>query len=313
MKNRLSDLFTYPLKLLIDNPSINTEFLQEIRLRTGKPLLITYKGEEFFYLQNGSLSKVNTNAVMADNDMINNMLQVFSSYSLYAFEDEIKQGFLTISGGHRVGICGKVVLADDAPKTIKHISSINIRMAHEIKGCAKPWLKYLYDNNSIFNTLIVSPPGAGKTTLLRDIIRCISDGESLHEGLTVGIVDERSEIAACYKGIPQNDVGIRTDVLDCCPKREGMMMLLRSMAPKVIAIDEIGDSKDYEAIDMAMYCGCKIIGTVHGNSYEELLQKKYISDYLKNGIVRRLIFLRDRKVLSVMDEKGREVRFVNND
>ena len=162
-------------------------------------------------------------------------MEYISSYSMYAYIEQLKQGFLTIRGGHRVGICGTVVMDHDKVKTIRHISGLNIRIAHEVKGCADTLYSLCTRMGKLIPTLIISPPGCGKTTLLRDMIRKISD-----EGQTVGVVDERSEIGACYQGVAQNDLGIQTDIMDACEKGQGMNMLIRSMAPDVIAVDEIG-------------------------------------------------------------------------
>lgn len=303
-KYGLSSLFTYPIKAIMENPIIDINYLQEIRLRADKPLTVIYKGKESFVRFDGSFCNELEDCMTCDENLIKDMIQIFSSHSLYAYEEEIRQGFLTIEGGHRVGICGKVILDGEKVKTINYISSINIRIAHQIKGCANNAMKYIYKNDSICNTLIVSPPGAGKTTLLRDIIRQISNGTEVYHGVNVGVVDERSEIAACYRGIPQNDVGIRTDVLDCCPKNQGMLMLLRSMCPKVMAVDEIGNEKDYDALMAALHCGCKLIATVHGSSYEELLKKPRLKEFINNGFFQRFIVLKSKEIYEIMDNNG---------
>ena len=197
-------------------------------------------------------------------------MDYIGSFSLYAYEDELRQGFLTVEGGHRSGIAGKTVIEGEKVKGISHISCSNVRVAHEKKGCADRVLPYLWEDGRFLHTLIVSAPGCGKTTMLRDIIRQISDGEAPYPGLTGGVVDERSEIAGCYRGGAQNDVGIRTDVLDCCPKAEGMMMLIRSMSPEMVAVDELGDYEDIHAIESVIHCGCKLFATVHGSSIDDM-------------------------------------------
>lgn len=304
-KNKLSGLFTYPLRAVIENASIDINFLQEIRMRTGKPLMVTYKGKSYFANADGDLSSNKDNAVIVDNRMLTETIQIFSSYSFYAFEEEVRQGFLTIPGGHRVGICGKAVIENRIVKTIKDISSINIRIAHQVPGCADALIDKLFIKDRFCNTLIVSAPGGGKTTLLRDLIRQVSNGNDTHAGLSVGVVDERSEIAACYRAVPQNDIGIRTDVLDCCPKQEGVMMLLRSMSPDVIAVDEIGQEKDYEALMQAMFCGIKIMATVHGASYEDLLNKPVLSKLIEQKVFERIIILKSREVDRILDVNGK--------
>ncbi len=160
----------------------------------------------------------------------------------------------------------------------------------------------------MWHTLIVSPPRCGKTTLLRDIIRQLSTGSQGHGGVTVGVVDERSELGACYQGVPQNDLGIRTDILDCCPKARGMMMLIRTMSPQVIAVDEIGGREDMEAIEYVMNCGCRLAATVHGSSMDDIRQKPFLGEMVKAGMFQRYIVLSGKgqagRVQEIFDSKG---------
>jgi len=209
-------------------------------------------------------------------------LQCAVRSSLYAYAEELRQGFITVPGGHRIGIAGRTVLEGQAVRTIQPVTFLNVRVSHERKGCSDRILPFLYNRGTkeLFHTLILSPPRCGKTTLLRDIVRQVSDGGSGRPGRNVGLVDERSEIGACFQGIPQNDVGIRTDVLDCCPKAAGMMMLIRSMAPEVVAVDEIGSREDLEAVRCAVNCGCRILATVHGASMEDIRRKPGLKAFL---------------------------------
>ena len=235
-------------------------------------------------------------------------MEYVSGYSMYAFEDEIRQGFITIQGGHRVGIAGKTVLEGDRIKSVKYISYINLRLSHQIKGCASPILPYIIKNGRICHTLIISPPRCGKTTLLRDLIRQVSSGSSYMPGVSVGVVDERSEIGGSYQGIPQNDLGIRTDVLDCCPKAEGMMMLIRSMSPEVVAVDELGDYEDIHAIESVIHCGCKLFATVHGSSVEDIKRKPLLQRLVQERVFERYIVLHYQdwagRVKAIFDERG---------
>ncbi|MDT8716589.1 stage III sporulation protein AA [Clostridium sp. 19966] len=263
----------------------NMDYLQEIRIKVNQPIIVQDRNEEHIISY-----KVNKEDMKI-------MMQRISNYSIYAFEEEIRQGFITINGGHRVGLCGKCVVEDNRVKTIKNISSINIRICRQIIGCSDRFMNYLYEKNRMLNTIIISPPKCGKTTILRDIARNVSNGmRSINStGKKVCIVDERSEISACSEGIPQLDVGIRTDVLDNCMKSEGIMMAIRSMSPDVIICDEIGTSKDMESILSAMSCGVSIITTIHGDDIQDFLQRIVFKELIDNHVFKRAIVLSNRR------------------
>lgn len=245
--------------------------IQEIRLRAYRPVVIHMGGRELFLDPNGLFLDSPLHAYSATPQELEGLLKHICHYSLYAFEDELRQGFITVSGGHRVGVAGQAVLEDDGRlRSIKNISYINIRISHQVMGAADGVISYMYGEKGLKSALIVSPPGCGKTTLLRDLIRQISDGGAWGRGMTVGVVDERSELAGSFCGVPQNDLGMRTDVLDACPKRLGMLLLLRSMSPQVIAIDELGSSEELEQLFRAASCGCKILATVHGDCLRDV-------------------------------------------
>ena len=288
-------LFPGTIREILKQAAWDADTLQEIRLRTGKPLILWQNGEEFFVSSQGVLTRHRDMAYLVKQEEIRKTMEYLGQYSLYAYEEELRQGFLTIQGGHRVGVTGKTIIEEHQVKGVRQISCINIRFSHEVKGCADDVLPYVLQDKEVCHTLIISPPRCGKTTLLRDLIRQISDGNAKFPGCTVGVVDERSEIGGSYQGIPQNDVGIRTDLLDCCPKSEGMMMLLRSMSPSVIAIDEIGNYEDIDAIEMTLNSGCKLLATVHGSSIEEIQKKPLLERLIKEHVFQRYIVLQNKK------------------
>lgn len=266
-KEEVLRIFSTKIRKIFCKLDVDYQALQEIRLRINRPLLMVYKNQEYYLETEGTLTKSAKDPFIVTAGEIRETMEYISNYSLYAYEEELRQGFITIQGGHRIGVAGKVILEKNMVKSIKHISFVNIRFAHEVKGCSRAVLPYIQNGQDIYHTLIISPPRCGKTTLLRDIILNLSDRR------TIGVVDERSEIGACYMGIPQNDLGPRTDILDCCPKAEGMMMLIRSMAPEIVAVDEIGTREDLKAMEQVIHCGCKIIATIHGDTVSDILEK----------------------------------------
>ena len=307
-QEEIAKLFPAHIRQALLAAHFDMDQVYEIRLRVNAPLIVIYQGKEYFLTREGEFSREESQGCFVRAEDLKETMEYVSSYSMYAFEEEIRQGFITIQGGHRVGIAGKTVLEGDRIKSVKYISYINLRLSHQIKGCASPILPYIIKNGSICHTLIISPPRCGKTTLLRDLIRQVSSGSSYMPGVTVGVVDERSEIGGSYQGIPQNDLGIRTDVLDCCPKAEGMMMLIRSMSPEVVAVDELGDYEDIHAIESVIHCGCKLFATVHGSSIEDIKRKPLMQRLVRERIFERYIVLhhQDRagRVKAIFDERG---------
>ena len=277
--NKIYQIFS---NLLQENPKVANE-LQEIRIRVDKPIILKLREKDI---------------ILQYNILQTEILQIVERLcenSIYAYKNQICEGFITIKGGHRVGLTGSCVIENGKITNIKYISSLNIRIAREVKNCSTRILREIIDieNKTIYNSIIVAPPGRGKTTILRDIIRRLSDGieEINFRGKTCGVVDERGEIAAMYKGTPQNDVGIRTDIIENVSKNKGIHMLIRTMAPEIIACDEIGSKEDVEAIHYALYSGVKGIFTMHGKNVEDIKNNKQIYELIENREIQKIVFL----------------------
>lgn len=259
------------------------ELLQEIRLRVNRQSIFRYRDEEKII-----------NYIPGEKDMIS-ILQMLCENSIYSYQNQISNGFVTLYGGHRVGIMGSCSIKDGKINNINYISSLNFRITKEIIGSCNGILKYVITNNEINNTLIISKPGCGKTTVLRDLIRVISN-----IGFNVSLIDERGEIAAMYKGVPQNDIGLRTDVMDNVTKSLGMKIAVRTMAPDVIFADEIGREEDIEAINYGVCSGVKGIFTAHAASLEELIKNETLKKLYDEKVFNKLIFLeKEGKVKNV--------------
>lgn len=267
---------------IISNNKIKDE-LQEIRIRIDRPLILKLRDRELIVEY-----KITQNEILQ-------IVERLCENSIYAYKKQLCEGYITIRGGHRVGITGTVVVENGEIINMKYITSLNFRIAREVLNCSNRIIGQVVDikNQNIFNTLIVSPPGKGKTTILRDLIRNLSNGINgiNFKGKTCGVVDERGEIAAMYRGIPQNDVGIRTDIIDNVSKAKGIKILIRTMAPEIIACDEIGGNEDIQAIEEAMLSGVKGVFTMHGKSIEDVHSNQYIKKLIDRKIIEKIIFI----------------------
>jgi stage III sporulation protein AA len=274
------------------------ERMEELRIREGKPLEVNYEGKYAFVTASGSLTLSAEQAYKPDKDDCLKLLDIVTNHSLYSFEEELRRGYITVRGGHRIGIAGRAVLDRGQVKLLRDISGFNIRLAREVRGVAERIIRLLIDpaQGMVHHTLVVSPPQCGKTTLIRDIARILSEGgwsgsRMQGRGVKVGIVDERSEIAASVDGVPTFDVGPRTDVLDACPKAEGMMMMIRSLSPQVIIVDEIGRKQDAEAIEEAMHAGIRVVATAHGRDIEDVRRRPNLAPLFAASVFSRYIVL----------------------
>lgn len=263
----------------------NWQHLQEIRIRLDKPIELIFD-HHTEWLKSIHPTRKDTMFV----------LNQLSEFSLYRMEDELREGYITIEGGHRVGLAGKVNTLFGEVKAIQHITFMNIRVAKEKIGVALPFIPFIYNGHAYDNTLLVGAPQTGKTTIIRDMARLIASDDRHASGKKVGIVDERSEISGSIKGVPQHTLGLRTDVMDACPKAEGMMMMIRSMSPDVLIIDEIGSEKDVAALMEAIHAGVTVICSIHAQTLAELKSRPSIQPLFTNNVFKRIILLdRGRK------------------
>ena len=265
--------------------------LEEIRVRVEQPLALSIGGENFFFSAAGKVLNGITGAYISTVQDCQEILVRASRHSVYSLEEEMRRGFITLKGGYRMGIGGKTVLDKGRVRLISPCTFFNIRIARQFIGCAKALFPRIANRQKIFHTLLVSPPQMGKTTMLRDIARALADGETPAGPQKVAIIDERSEIAGCYNGIAQNNVGSQTDVLDGCPKAEGIMMALRGLSPRVIVTDEIGRKEDVDAVTEAANAGVAVITSAHGSSLEELQRRPGMAALLKTGAFERIVLL----------------------
>ena len=255
---------------------------EELRLRVGGPLAAVFpEGERPL---GGPPVGV---------EELEQLLEIASRASVHAVLDQVRQGYLTLEGGHRIGLCGTAVCRAGEVQALRGLSSANLRVARQIPGAAAPVLDGLCPGGRLTDTLILSPPGLGKTTLLRDLIRRVAQGGGC-EPLRVGLADERGEVAALWRGEPQFDVGRHTDVLDGCRKAEGLLVLLRGMNPQVLAADEITHPEDAAAMEEAAGCGVALLATAHAAGAEDLRRRPVYRALLERGVFQRAVVLERR-------------------
>lgn len=263
-----------PAEALRNLPRSSWEEIEELRFLVRQPVMVYCQTEGLFLTPSGGLTSSISGAVTTTSGQIANIFRGLCENSVYAKEEDIRQGFLSLPGGHRAGICGSAVVRHGEVTFFKNISAINIRIAHQAIGCADSVIRHICSGGTLHNTLVVSPPGAGKTTLLRDIARILGGSYK------VGIADERGEIAAVYKGVPQNDIGLRSVVMDSCPKAAAIGLMIRSMGIECVITDEIGSAEDARAIELASCAGVQTIASVHGAGLDDLHAHPHINALL---------------------------------
>lgn len=276
--------------------NIPYESLCELRLRANDCVIVNILGENY-YLSSESFSKDKSEAIIVNFADIQYILQKISNNSLYTINDQLIDGYVTINGGIRVGICGEIVMIDGKIKTIKNISSLNFRFPHLIKNCSLDLMKYIYRNNYLKNTLIVSPPGAGKTTYLRDIIYQLSHIDNLFNIL---VVDERQELTKIFDGDRVIDLK-NVDIYSNCSKKFGFENGIRSMKPNVVITDEINIEKDLEIIELALTSGVKVIASIHADNIFDLKNKSAFNTLLHKRLFERFVVLSNVNGIGTID------------
>jgi len=257
--------------LLAEREKVRAE---EFRLRAGQPMTIL--------LPEGELPLEG----IVEPEELETLCDLATEFSRYAAAETLRDGYLPVRGGFRIGLCGTAVMKDGVNTNLKDLSSAVVRIAREQKGIAEELAPRLFRDGEFASTLILSPPGGGKTTLLRDLIRCLSNGTADCGPRRVSLIDERGEVAVVYRGEPQMDVGAHTDVLDACPKALGIPIVLRAMNPQIIALDEITVREDLKAVAMAAGCGVRLLATIHAADVTELLQKPLYASLLEDRVFR---------------------------
>lgn len=262
-------------------PEAVRERAEELRLRLGRPMTVLADGGE----------REVPGPPPVDGEALGAVLEIATRASAHTALERVRRGYVTIRGGHRIGLCGTAAMEGGQIKSLRCLSSLDLRVARPVAGAAGPVLPRLRRGDGVYGALILAPPGAGKTTLLRDLIRGLSDGDG-GPPLRVGVADERGELAALWEGRPELDVGEHTDVMDGCPKALGLELLLRGMNPQVLAADELTSPDDLGAAELAAGCGVPLIATAHGSGREGLLRRPLYRRLLALGVFQKLVTIR---------------------
>ena len=266
-----------PRRLLTECSDIPSSEAEEFRLRAGRRATLLIGGTE-----------TPISSVPVDTGDIEYVIERATNASVHTAQSSIAKGFINCSGGIRIGLCGTGIIDKDKVTGMRGISSLAIRIPHEIRGCGQAAIDKV-KADTVGSVLILSPPGYGKTTFLRECIRQLSDS-----GKRVSVADERGELAAVHRGVPQFDLGKASDIMSDVPKAQAVMMLLRAMNPQIIAMDEISSPEDVEAAETASGCGVRLIATAHAADKSELYRRPVYKRLLELGVFKNTVVIENR-------------------
>lgn len=282
--------------------------VEEVRLRAERPVALTLPSSQPLLTAVGQLTSDAACALVLSAREVRDTLERMAGFSVYALEEELRRGFLTLPGGHRVGLAGRTLLGEGAVRALRPVTGLAVRVARELPGAGRPLLRRLLDGRGgIHSTLLVGPPRSGKTTLLRDLARSASAGDATMGmvGTTVAVVDERSELGGSMDGVPTLDLGPRTDLLDGCPKTEGLAMAVRSLSPRVVVTDELGSPADAHALLEAAASGVRVLASIHAATLEEAAHRPLMYDLVHTDLFSRWVLLgRNPAPGSVLDVRA---------
>ena len=284
-----AEILSEDIRAVLKNiPDSKKSTIQEIRIRVNKPLALSDGATTIFTDIDGKIMyTMGEKAFRVSQRGIYDTFRRICDYSVYSRQDEIKNGYITVKGGHRVGLCGTVVLTDGKISALNDISSMNIRIARQIFGVSEEIINHLYPFES--GILIAGMPSSGKTTLLRDLARSLSLGIGCHVTRTA-VIDERGELSGTYSGVSYNDMGL-SDILNGYPKGEGIIHAIRAMSPQVIICDELGTDEDCRLVSQGFNAGAVIIASIHAGNYEELMRRKQAVSLIETGAFKNIVIL----------------------
>lgn len=288
-------------KILLNIPPDIKSETAEIRLRSQRPIVLCGSYGFLFVTYDANVSKCNEDSISVTYDELNDTFNRLCSFSVHTHLPSIINGYITMQGGHRVGIAGTAV-TDSMGNivSIKDVNSINIRVAREIKGAADEIIDKLY-SNSFESTILAGTVSCGKTTLIRDLARQLASfGESMN--YKVCVIDERQEIACVSNGIPQNDLGVNCDILSCYPKGQAIISAVKTLSPDIIVLDEVGTTEEIEAIKLGVNSGVKFIVTVHAEDYDEIINKPQIRELINTYSFKKLVLMNRFSKASYINE-----------